>query len=178
MFLTLLSLKYVLSVYVNDHVDIFLNKLDKFYLNDMLNLHPLTPHIVPSYTHKFSTKWRTYRGHRFWDVNSPYVFGHVARLDDDTPAHGSPAPHQRITQPTSWPHVASPIWSSTDSHGASGSTSYETIPPVQLESSGGVLSTVDMVVQRRNGPRRLRDHDDDVNVNRPSAVPHHHALLI
>jgi len=30
-----------------------------------------------------------------------------------------------------------------------------------LESSGGVLSTVDMVVQRRDGPRRLRDHDDD-----------------
>ena len=42
-----------------------------------------------------------------------------------------------------------------------GSTSYETIPPVRLESSGGVLSTVDMVVQRRDGPRRLRDHDDD-----------------
>ena len=41
------------------------------------------------------------------------------------------------------------------------SISYETIPPVRLESSGGVLSTVDMVVQRRDGPRRLRDHDDD-----------------
>jgi len=24
-----------------------------------------------------------------------------------------------------------------------------------------VLSAVDMVVQRRDGPRRLRDHDDD-----------------
>ena len=45
-------------------------------------------------------------------------------------------------------------------HGTTGSTSYETIPHVQLESSGGVLSTVDMVVQRRDGPRRLRDHDD------------------
>jgi len=30
-----------------------------------------------------------------------------------------------------------------------------------LETSGGVLSTVDMVVQRRNGRRRLSDHDDD-----------------
>jgi len=30
-----------------------------------------------------------------------------------------------------------------------------------LESSGDVLSTVDMVVQRRDGPRRLREHDDD-----------------
>jgi len=33
-------------------------------------------------------------------------------------------------------------------HGTSGSTSYETIPSVRLETSGGVLSTVDMVVQR------------------------------
>ena len=46
-------------------------------------------------------------------------------------------------------------------YGISGSTSYETIPPVRLESSGGMLSTVDMVVQRRDGPRRLCDHDDD-----------------
>jgi len=46
-------------------------------------------------------------------------------------------------------------------HGTSGSTSYEMIPHVRLESSGGVLLTVDMVVQRRDGPRRLRDHDDD-----------------
>jgi len=46
-------------------------------------------------------------------------------------------------------------------HGTTGSTSYETIPHVPLETSGGVLSTVDMVVQRRDGPRWLRDHDDD-----------------
>jgi len=32
-------------------------------------------------------------------------------------------------------------------HGTSGSTSYETIPRVRLESSGGVLSTVDMAAQ-------------------------------
>jgi len=46
-------------------------------------------------------------------------------------------------------------------YGTRGSTSYETIPPVRLETSGGVLSTVDTVVQRRDGPRRLRDCDDD-----------------
>ena len=46
-------------------------------------------------------------------------------------------------------------------HGTSGSTSYETIPPVQLETSGGVLSTVDMVVQRRDRPRWLREHADE-----------------
>ena len=31
-----------------------------------------------------------------------------------TGKHGSSAPHQGITQPTSWPHVASPTWSSTE----------------------------------------------------------------
>jgi len=45
--------------------------------------------------------------------------------------------------------------------GTSSSTSYETIPSVRLETSGGVLSTVDMVVQRRDGPRWLREVDDD-----------------
>ena len=58
-------------------------------------------------------------------------------------------------------------------HGTSGSTSYETIPPfVRLESSGGVLSTVDMVVQRRDGPRRLRDHDDDDESQTSELRPH------
>jgi len=42
-------------------------------------------------------------------------------------------------------------------HETSGSTSYETIPLVRLETSGGVLSTV---AQRRDGRRRLRDNDD------------------
>jgi len=46
-------------------------------------------------------------------------------------------------------------------HGTSGSTSYETIPHVRLENSGDVLSTVDMVAQRRDGPRWLRELDDD-----------------
>jgi len=38
---------------------------------------------------------------------------------------------------------------------------FETISPIPPETSGGVLLTVDMVVQRRDGPRRLRDNDDD-----------------
>jgi len=48
-------------------------------------------------------------------------------------------------------------------HGTSGLTSSGTIPPIRLETSGGVLLTVDMVVQRRDGPgpRRLHDHGDD-----------------
>ena len=56
-------------------------------------------------------------------------------------------------------------------HGTTGSTSYETIPRVRLESCEDVLSTVNMVVQRRDGPRRLRDHhdDDDSHGNREMA---------
>ena len=60
---------------------------------------------------------------------------------------------------SSWPYVASPTWSSTEQ--VARPAIYETIPPVRLETSGGVLSTVDMVLQRRDGPRRLRDNDDD-----------------
>jgi len=54
-------------------------------------------------------------------------------------------------------------------HGTTGSTSYETIPPVRLESSGGVLSTVDMVVQRRDGPRRDNKSHDNRIVTRQAA---------
>ena len=35
-----------------------------------------------------------------------------------------------------------------------------------MDSSGGVLWTVDMVVQRRDGPRWLREHDDDYDNSR------------
>ena len=65
MFVTLQSLINTLCRQVNDHVDIFVNWLIKFYLNDMVNLHLLTPHIMP--------KWRSYRDHGFCDVNAPYV---------------------------------------------------------------------------------------------------------
>jgi len=58
-------------------------------------------------------------------------------------------------------------------HGTSGSTSYETIPHVRLETSGGVLSTVDMVVQRRDGPCLLRElnNDDDAEASNKLPLP-------
>jgi len=57
-------------------------------------------------------------------------------------------------------------------HGTSGSTRYETIPHVRLETSGDVLSTVDMVAQRRDGPRWLRElDDDDDDENHPMDAP-------
>ena len=46
-------------------------------------------------------------------------------------------------------------------HATSGSTSYETIPSVPFETTGGALLIVDMVVQRHDGFRRLRDSDDE-----------------
>jgi len=86
------------------------------------------------------------------------VFGHVARLDDDTPANMVFQLHINV----SLNRPPGRTWRRPPGrHGTSGSTSYETIPHVRLATSGGVLSTVDMVVQRRDGPRRLRDDDDD-----------------
>jgi len=62
-------------------------------------------------------------------------------------------------------------------HGTSGSTSYETIPPVLLKTSGGMLSIVDMAVQRRDSPRWLCDHDDgDDDQHHTSSITH--ALLL
>jgi len=48
-------------------------------------------------------------------------------------------------------------------HGTSGSTSYKTIPSVPLETSGGVLSIVDVVVQQSDGPHQPHDNNDDIN---------------
>jgi len=54
----------------SDHSDIFINQRIECYLNNTIILRPLTPHIMPCYTHKC----RTYRGRRFCDVISPYVY--------------------------------------------------------------------------------------------------------
>jgi len=51
-------------------MDIFLNQLIQFYLNDTLNLRPLTSHIIPCYTHKMVI---VDRDHRLRDVTSPHV---------------------------------------------------------------------------------------------------------
>jgi len=76
-----------------------------------------------------------------------------------TGKHGSSATHQRITQLTSWPHVASPTWSSTEQVARPATKRFHTSDWRPLH--GGVLSTVDMVVQRRDGRRWHCEHDDD-----------------
>ena len=35
-------------------MDIFINQLIEFYLNNTTNLRPLTAHIMPSYTYKMA----------------------------------------------------------------------------------------------------------------------------
>ena len=49
---------------------IFLNHLIQLYLNNTLNLRPLTPHITSCYT-VIPTKWRDDRP---YDVTSQYVY--------------------------------------------------------------------------------------------------------
>ena len=44
--------------FVSDHTDIFINRQIDCYLNNRINLRPLTPHI----SHVIPTKWRQYRG--------------------------------------------------------------------------------------------------------------------
>jgi len=38
----------------SDHTDIFINQRIECYLNNTINLRPLTPHITPCYTHKMA----------------------------------------------------------------------------------------------------------------------------
>ena len=54
-------------------------------------------------------------------------------------------------------HMASPTWSSQNKW--LDQLRNDSTDPT--ETSGGMLSTVDMVVQQHNGPRQLRDNDDD-----------------
>jgi len=58
-------------------------------------------------------------------------------------------------------------------HETSSLTRYEMIQPLPMETTGSMLSTVDMVVQRCDGPHRLRDNDDDDDVNRLHFFQHY-----
>jgi len=55
MFVTVTALKFVLHyVEVSDHVDIFLNYLIQFYLNNTRNIRLLSQRIISCYTHKMA----------------------------------------------------------------------------------------------------------------------------
>ena len=92
------------------------------------------------------------------------VFGHVARLDDVTPANMAVQLHVNVSlsRPPDRTWRRPPGWSSTEQVARPAT---KQIPPVPSETPGGVLSTVDMVVQRRDGPRRPRDDDVDDATN-------------
>ena len=52
----------------------YINQQIEYYLNNTINLSPLTPHIMPCYTHKMAiVSW-----HRFYDVTSPCVYFQAA----------------------------------------------------------------------------------------------------
>ena len=73
----------------------FSNQLIEFYLNNTINFRPLTPHIC----HVIPTKWRSYRGHRYCDITSPYVYTQVSTQHGASiPVDSLPACAQR-----SWP---------------------------------------------------------------------------
>jgi len=56
MFVTVTTLKYAVGTDqpVSDHVDIFLNKLIQFRLNNTINVRHLTQRITSCYTHKMT----------------------------------------------------------------------------------------------------------------------------
>ena len=54
MFVTVTALKYAWLASCSDHADIFINQRIEYYLNITITLRPLTPHIMPCYTHKMA----------------------------------------------------------------------------------------------------------------------------
>ena len=83
------------------------------------------------------------------------VFGHVSRLDDVTPANMALQLHINV----SLNRPPNLTWRRPPGRPRNKwlDQRYEMTLPVRLETSGDVLPTVDMVVQRRNDPRRLSD---------------------
>ena len=74
----------------------FSNQLIEFYLNNTINFRPLTPHIC----HVIPTKWRSYRGHRYCDITSPYVYTQVSTQHGASiPVDSLPACAQRSCPP-------------------------------------------------------------------------------
>ena len=119
-----------------------------------------------------SLKWSTSADCSDFTVSSPIPSTHLgiwaygSTWRRHTGKHGSSAPHQRYhsTDLLTARGVAHLVV-----HRTSGSNSYETIPHVWLETSGDVLSTVDMVVQRRDGPHWLCELDDE-DVHTPNGT--------
>jgi len=87
------------------------------------------------------------------------VFGHIARLQDSTPAH------KALYSPTSTSHsVVFPIPPAVVglvAHVADGSTKSETTPARRLPTSGDRPLDVVIMDERRDVPRWLCDDDDE-----------------
>jgi len=63
-------------------MDIFLNRVIQFYLNNTINLRHLSQRIISLYI-GLPTKWRSYRDHRLCDITSSYILGTGARASLD-----------------------------------------------------------------------------------------------
>jgi len=86
----MLALKYALLANYSNHTHIFVNQRIECYLNNTITLRPLTPHIMPCYTHKMAiVSWP-----QFCDVISPYVY-----LSKKILEKGSNTPDQEIGPP-------------------------------------------------------------------------------
>ena len=90
------------------------------------------------------------------------VFGHIARLQDSTPAHTHKALQSHVNLSLGrlpiFPGVVGLV-----AHVADGSTKSETKPARHLPTSGDRPLDAVIMDERRDGPRRLCDDDDESN---------------
>jgi len=95
------------------------------------------------------------------------VFGHIARLQDSTPAHKALQSHVNL----SLGRLPHPSWSRRlVAHMADGSTKSETTPARHLPTSGDRPLDAVIVDERHNGPRWLCDEDYDEVLNQSNWV--------
>ena len=85
------------------------------------------------------------------------VFGHITRLESDVPTHMALRRHIDL----SVGRPPSPNWRRRPDRPRTRYTRFDRTRAVHQWISGGVLSTVAVLLEQRNGPRRLRDIDDE-----------------
>jgi len=100
------------------------------------------------------------------------IFGHIVRLENDVPAHNT------------WLSAGTLICLSVVLLVASGndpalvgSIKFGATRTPHQWNSGGMPYDVVMMLERRNGPRRLRDHDDDGDDDEDDKNRHNNAKI-
>jgi len=85
------------------------------------------------------------------------VFGHIARLDEEVPAHKALRHHIDLTLGRDYLAASGNVLPAGPAACGSTRSAWATITPL-LQTSGGLPSDV-VTVERRYGPRWLRDDD-------------------